>query len=554
VSRVGRLPRAASWWRIWRPHCPLTSRSVEGITPSCSNRWKGPKTPRGTGESSRGVSHVPRHWAGRSFIGTEPDEVIRVGDGFEVTGDPLIVLEERLKRVKLLEAKGVPLPPFRGGAVGYISYDAVRHFEKRTAKAITAQKDPLGLPEAVFMLVSSMLVFDRASHTIKVVAHCRIPKDGSPLSGAYDAAVARLEELISRLLAPMPATAPRAMVLPPRVAPTFPGSSGGASSSGAARDTAASALSSSINYSEWDKRSNMGKDGFEAVVRSLKEHVVGGDIIQAVPSQRIRHTLPPAVTPVDLYRRLRCTNPSPYMFLLEMGDSMGDGPGTAVVGASPEMLTKVTEDGRVETHPIAGTRRRGRTPEEDLEMERDLIEDPKERAEHIMLVDLGRNDCGRVCAPGSVRVEKLMAIERYSHVMHIVSVVTGTLAAGKTSLDAFRSIFPAGTVSGAPKIKAMELIAKMEPERRYIYAGAVGCWAYNGSMDTAIAIRCVRQACTLWLADCCFAQDNVHQSRRRIPAGGGWDRVRLGPSVRVRRDNQQACSISPSSRSCVLSR
>ncbi|KAA0171033.1 hypothetical protein FNF28_01038 [Cafeteria roenbergensis] len=439
-------------------------------------------------ESVEGAERVARY----SFIGTEPDEVIRIGAGLDAEGDPMTVLEAKLAAQRLLPAKGVPLPPFRGGAVGYVSYDAVRHFEPRVAARIEAQKDPLPVPEAVFMMTSSMLVFDRARHSIKVVAHCPVPQGGASESdeawaAAYASAGARIAELVARLAAPVPAGSGcrTRVVSPSLIAPPKATEGSLESAAAAGGSTAASAKSASMDYAAWESRSNVGREGYEGFVRSLKESIVAGDIIQAVPSQRMRHDLAPGVTAVDLYRQLRRTNPSPYMFLLELGDdgtgsagldsaAQGGPGGLSVVGASPEMLCKVTSDGEVETHPIAGTRRRGRTPEEDEAMARDLLGDPKERAEHIMLVDLGRNDCGRVCAPGSVKVERLMGIERYSHVMHIVSRVTGRLAEGRTALDAFRSIFPAGTVSGAPKISAIDLVASLEPERRYVYAGAVG--------------------------------------------------------------------------------
>jgi anthranilate synthase component 1 len=370
---------------------------------------------------------------------------------------------------------------------------------------IEAQADPLKLPEAVFMFVSSMLVFDRASHTIKVVAHCKVPTAGASAddwAASYEAASSQIKELVTRLSQPLPADpslVSRAVVSKRIPEPPQTAAAAAAGSDDGHRDTASSAKSAALDYGAWEAKSNVGRAGYEGFVSALQKHIVAGDIIQAVPSQRMRHDLAPGVTSVDLYRQLRRTNPSPYMFLLELGDdgtdSTGSGStckdGLSVIGASPEMLCKVTAGGEVETHPIAGTRRRGRTEAEDDAMAADLIGDPKERAEHVMLVDLGRNDCGRVCAAGSVKVERLMGIERYSHVMHIVSRVTGRLAEGKTSMDAFRSIFPAGTVSGAPKVRAIELVAGMEPERRYVYAGAVGCWGYDGALDTAIAIRTI---------------------------------------------------------------
>ncbi|KAJ8569564.1 hypothetical protein ON010_g5699 [Phytophthora cinnamomi] len=229
--------------------------------------------------------------------------------------------------------------------------------------------------------------------------------------------------------------------------------------------------------------SNVGRAGYMGFVKKLKEHIVDGDIFQAVPSQRLAVDLPKDVTSLDLYRQMRAINPSPYMFFLDMGEDF------QIVGASPEMLVKVDHDRVVETHPIAGTRHRGANDEEDDALEKDLLADEKERAEHIMLVDLGRNDVGRVAKPGSVRVERLMQIEKYSHVMHIVSVVKGDLREDRTVYDAYRAMFPAGTLSGAPKVRAMELICSLETERRGVYSGSVGYFSFSGFLDTAIAIR-----------------------------------------------------------------
>jgi len=223
----------------------------------------------------------------------------------------------------------------------------------------------------------------------------------------------------------------------------------------------------------------VGREGYELMVERIREYVIAGDVIQTVPSQRLARKI--AVHPFNIYRQLRIVNPSPYMFYLDMGDFQ-------IVGASPELLVRV-EDGVVINHPIAGTRPRGATPEEDERLAADLLADEKELAEHIMLVDLGRNDVGRVSTPGTVHVDKLMEIEKYSHVMHIVSNVSGKLAKGKTQFDAFRAVFPAGTVSGAPKVRAMEIIAELEPSKRGIYAGAVGYASFSGSLDTCIAIR-----------------------------------------------------------------
>lgn len=386
-------------------------------------------------ESVEGGERLARY----SFIGTEPYRVIRTGEGQEYTGDPLVPVEHELGQFKLIAVDG--LPEFTGGAIGYVGYDAVRHFEPRVARE---QADPLGIPEAIFLLSDSMVVFDHLRHTMKLVAHCRLDGD---VDAAYLRATERIGEMVRRLGNP---TVP----LPPQ-------------------DVAA------VLQASGSGESNTGREGYELMVERLREEIIAGEIIQAVPSQRIAR--PTAVHPFNLYRQLRTVNPSPYMFYLDLRDFQ-------LVGASPELLVRV-EDGLITNHPIAGTRPRGATPEEDDRLADELIHDEKELAEHIMLVDLGRNDVGRVAKPGTVKVDSLMQIERYSHVMHIVSHVSGMLRGDRTIFDAFRSIFPAGTVSGAPKVRAMELIAEIEQERRGIYAGAVGYASFAGSLDTCIAIR-----------------------------------------------------------------
>ena len=487
-----------------------------------------------------------------SFVGSSPYDVIKVGDngGCTASGDPLRPLETAMTKHQLLQVPSVKLPAFDGGAVGYVAYDAVRHFEPRTAAAVNKQQDKLSVPEAIFMMVDELVVFDHVRHTIKVVAHVRIPVseesssgsggeayDAVALANAYDHALGRIEAMCQRLAAPLPpavtAPVPTVLLSPPRN--SYPGNSssvgaGGAAAQGSSSASAAASAAAASDL-DWEKSSNVGRSGYEGFVTSLKGNIVEGDIIQAVPSQRISKPLPRGVGAFDIYRQLRVVNPSPYMFYLEAGPDFqvrASSPSSAtsvcnptsysftdcearatriyivskplfllpfsplrmqIVGASPEMLVKVDPEGRVYTHPIAGTRKRGATPEEDEALAAELLADAKERAEHIMLVDLGRNDVGRVSAPGSVRVDSLMHIERYSHVMHIVSNVSGQLAPGKTAYDAFRSVFPAGTVSGAPKVKAVELVASLEPQRRHVYAGAVGYVGYSGMMDTAIAIR-----------------------------------------------------------------
>jgi len=386
-------------------------------------------------ESVEGGERLARY----SFIGTQPYRVLKTGPGHDYDGDPLVPLEEELSRFKAVAVAG--LPAFTGGAIGYVAYDAVRHFEPRMARE---QEDPLGLPEAMFLFCDSMVVFDHLRHTIKIIAHCRL--DGN-LDASYHHAAAQIDEIARRLANPT-------VALPIEEV-------------------------EAVLRTDTRAESNVGREGYELMVERIRNYVIAGDVIQAVPSQRLARKT--AVHPFNIYRQLRTVNPSPYMFYLDMGDFQ-------VVGASPEMLVRV-EDGIVTNHPIAGTRPRGATPEEDDRLAKELMSDEKELAEHIMLVDLGRNDVGRVAKPGTVNVESLMQIERYSHVMHIVSRVSGRLREDRTPYDAFRSVFPAGTVSGAPKVRAMEIIAELERERRGVYAGAVGYASFAGSLDTCIAIR-----------------------------------------------------------------
>ena len=384
-------------------------------------------------ESVEGGERLARY----SFIGANPRRVIRTGPGEEHEGDPLIPLEAALAGLRAVELPG--LPRLTGGAVGYVAYEAVRHFEPRVP---ANEADPVGIPEAMFLLCDSLVVFDHIRHTIRVVAHCRLDGD---VEAEYRRAAETIDAIAARLERPLSA-------------PVEDVAAAGEGARGV---------------------SNTGREGYELMVERIRADVIAGEIIQAVPSQRIRR--PVSAHPFTIYRQLRTVNPSPYMFYLDLG-------GFQIVGASPEMLVRV-EDGVVTTHPIAGTRPRGATPEEDDALAAELLADEKERAEHIMLVDLGRNDVGRVAVPGSVRVDQLMDVERYSHVMHIVSRVSGRLRPDRTRFDAFRSVFPAGTVSGAPKVRAMEIIAELEGERRGVYAGAVGYASFAGALDTCIAIR-----------------------------------------------------------------
>ena len=403
-------------------------------------------------ESVEGGERLARY----SFIGTEPRQTVRLRDHVarvQSPGGPVVErrFEDPLDFIRDLLApyRPVPLPDlprFQGGAVGYLAYECVRYFEDLPAP----ERDDLNLPDAVLMLSDTLVVFDHVKHRMRVLSHADVAAHGGDVDAAYYAAIERIDAIVARLSAPPPE---------------------------APHNGHAGALH--IRGRKAGVTSTFDRHTYMAAVGHAKEYVGDGDIIQVVPSQRLSR--PVAAHPFSIYRALRAVNPSPYMYLLQLDD-------TYVVGASPEMLVQV-EDGIVRTRPIAGTRPRGQTDVEDARLREDLLADEKERAEHIMLVDLGRNDLGRVCKPGTVRVSTLMDVEKYSHVMHIVSQVEGTLRDDKNAYDALRSAFPAGTVSGAPKIRAMEIIAEIEPCRRGIYAGAIGYFSYDGNLDTAIAIR-----------------------------------------------------------------
>ncbi|MBI2872363.1 MAG: anthranilate synthase component I [Chloroflexi bacterium] len=387
-------------------------------------------------ESVEGGERLARY----SFMGTEPHRVVRTGPGQpDGEGDPLDLVQAELSRRRPVPVAG--LPRFIGGAVGYLGYECVSHFEPRVSRATS---DPLGLPESVFMFTDTLLVFDHLRHKIKVVSHAYL--DGNVEEG-YLAAVDRIDRLVARLSRPL-------------AVPQAPRARGGPSPA---------------------TTSNVARQRYHQIVRKAREYIEAGDVIQVVLSQRLAR--PTCAAPFDIYRALRTVNPSPYMYYLELG-------GFHIVGASPELLVRV-EDGVVDTHPIAGTRPRSLDPEQDHTLEQELRQSEKERAEHIMLVDLGRNDIGRVSLPGTVEVPQLMGVERYSHVMHLVSHVTGRLKPELSAYDALRACFPAGTVSGAPKIRAMEIVAELEPEQRGPYAGAVGYFSFSGNMDTAITIRTI---------------------------------------------------------------
>ncbi len=363
-----------------------------------------------------------------SFIGYRP-EPLSLGPG-----DPLPDLA-RIAGQRPVSAPG--LPRFLGGAVGFLGYEVARHFERLPASA----GPPPPLPESAFMLAENVAVFDHVTQRLKLFTLHR--PDREP----HEAALVRLEEMEACLRAE---AAPAAPARPP---------------AGDLRWT-----------------SNVSRGRYESMVDAAREHILAGDAFQVVLSQRFSRPL--AARPFDVYRCLRGINPSPYMYYLSLGDDRH------IVGTSPELLVRV-EDGTVVTRPLAGTRRRGHSPEEDLALERELLADAKERAEHVMLVDLGRNDVGRVATPGTVRVERLMEVERYSHVMHISSTVSGHLAEGRTSLDALRATFPAGTLSGAPKIRAMEIIADLEPDQRGCYGGSLGYVGFGGNLDMAITLRTI---------------------------------------------------------------
>jgi anthranilate synthase component 1 len=391
-------------------------------------------------------------WARYSFLGTRPLRVFKArGNRVEILEEgkwktlvsdmPLKLLEELLHDYRAVAVPGVP--PFFGGALGYVSYNAVEQFHEISY----SKKDALEVPEIFFVFVQTLIAFDNLKHTIKVIDNVRLDKQTS-LRAAYNKALLRIRRVISSL-----------QKQPRGIEP---------------RD-----LSQAQRTRKF--RSDLSKRSFEEAVLKAKEYIKAGDAIQVVLCQRLETET--SSDPFEIYRALRFINPSPYMFYLELED-------LRVIGSSPETMVRLTGD-TIELRPIAGTRRRGATQEEENELEADLLADPKERAEHIMLVDLGRNDVGRVAAIGTVEVNELMTIERYSHVIHIVSNVRGKLAHDKTPFDLFVSAFPAGTVSGAPKIRAMQIISELEPEKRGLYAGAIGYFGYNGNLDTCIVIRTI---------------------------------------------------------------
>ena len=389
-------------------------------------------------ESVEGGERFARY----SFIGTEPYKVINTGPG-QPDGDvnPLGLISKEMEKSSLASVPG--LPRLHGGAVGYLGYEAMHHFED----VPSPQVDVLQLPEATFMFADTLLVFDHFKHRIKVVSHAHLA-DGN-MEQAYQEAVSKIDSLIDRLRSPL--------------------------------DLASNDILNKTPISKHSPTSNLTKEQHQANVRKAKEYIYAGDIIQVVLSQRFSRKTD--AHPFNIYRSLRTINPSPYMFYLHLGDYY-------LVGTSPELLVR-SEDGQLDYHPIAGTRPRGKDEEEDSALEEELRRDEKDKAEHIMLLDLGRNDIGRVSKPGTVRVTQLMDVERYSHVMHLVSHVKGELRPDITPYDALWACFPAGTVSGAPKLRAMEIIAELEPDKRGPYAGAVGYFSFSGNMDTCITIRTI---------------------------------------------------------------
>lgn len=389
-------------------------------------------------------------WGRYSIIGLPSHERIEVR-GFTIShirqgeciervevADPLAWIEAFQGRFRVPNLDDQPR--FDGGLVGYFGYDTIRYIEPRLRGV--EKPDPLGVPDILLMVCDELVVFDNLSGRLTLWTHA-----DPAAADAFATAVARLESLERRLRS--------------------------AGVQAASPGTGRSAVE------EGHFTSGFTEAGFKAAVEKIKEYVLAGDVMQCVPSQRM--SIPYRASPLDLYRALRSLNPSPYMFFFNLGDHH-------VVGSSPEILTRL-EDGEVTVRPIAGTRVRGKTEEEDRALEAELLADPKEIAEHLMLIDLGRNDVGRISETGSVQVTDQMAVERYSHVMHIVSNVTGRLKPGLSAMDVLRATFPAGTLSGAPKIRAMEIIDELEPVKRGIYSGAVGYLSWHGNMDTAIAIR-----------------------------------------------------------------
>jgi len=388
-------------------------------------------------------------WGRYTFLGSDPHMIFTVRGADVIIqengeirthkhgGDPLGLLKDLLYSYRPVPVEG--LPRFYGGAVGFLGYDMVLYCEKLPARA------PKDLPtdDAIFLITDTLMIFDNVRHTIKVVS-CALTEGRNDLRAVYDEATGKIDRMIEILKAP----AARRDLAPHAPVDTPP-------------------------------QSNMQPEAFKAMVRRAKDYIVAGDVIQVVLSQRFQKE--GRTDPIDLYRALRYINPSPYLFFLKLADFI-------LVGSSPEVTVRL-EEGVAELRPIAGTRRRGESEQEDRQLSDELLQDPKERAEHVMLVDLGRNDLGRIARIGSVQVNQYMVVERYSHVMHLVSHIQAQLADGKDAFDVLKATFPAGTLSGAPKIRAMEIIDELEPARRGPYGGAVGYFSYTGNMDFCITIR-----------------------------------------------------------------
>lgn len=395
-------------------------------------------------------------WARYSFIGTDPFlmirgkrggmEIERNGVSETIEGKPLETLKAYLRSYR--SPSSTELPPFTGGAIGFFGYDLLQYYESLPAH----QVDDMNMSDIQFMFCDQVIVFDHMKQQIQVIANVHIPEHATDeiISAAYRMTLSKIDDTILKLKQPVP----HAMM-------------------------SSNPIPADVDLGEVN--SNVTKEQFISNVEQAKEYIRAGDIFQVVLSQRFN--IATEVSPLQVYRVLRTMNPSPYMYYLKMGEEV-------IVGTSPEALVKVDGD-RVETRPIAGTRPRGQTPEEDAALEHDLLADEKERAEHLMLVDLSRNDLGRVSEFGTVRCDAYMEIERYSHVMHIVSNVSGKLRKDKDFFDALISCLPAGTLSGAPKLRAMEIIAEMEKEARGTYGGSIGYLGFNGNMDSCITIRTI---------------------------------------------------------------
>ena len=388
-------------------------------------------------------------WGRYTFLGSDSHVVFKVkGEDVLIQkngeihyhkhqGDPMRFLKDLLNIYRPVPVDG--LPRFYGGAVGYLGYDMVRYFEKLPARA----KEDLKTDDAIFLITDTLMIFDNVRHTIKVVA-CAVTEGREDLRVVYEEAINKIDHMIEMLQTPVEKREP-------------PGE----------------------GENDASPQSNMTPQDFKAMVRRAKDYIVSGDVIQVVLSQRFQ--MENRVDPIDLYRALRYINPSPYLFFVKFED-------LNLIGSSPEVMVRI-EEGVAELRPIAGTRRRGKDEQEDRSLSDELLQDPKERAEHVMLVDLGRNDLGRVGRIGSVQVNQFMVVERYSHVMHLVSHIQAQLSSDKDAFDVMKATFPAGTLSGAPKVRAMEIIDELEPSRRGPYGGAVGYFSYTGNMDFCITIR-----------------------------------------------------------------